>query len=426
MKIFWSWQSDTEGKTGRFLIRDALQDAIDKLRQSPDVEEPVREDLHLDHDIQGVSGSPDLARTIFGKVEASEVVVADVTPVGTTSSDKKLINSNVAIELGYALHALTDRNVLLVFNSYYGEHEDLPFDLRHKGGAIVFRLAPDAGREEIEAERKSLKDQFVRALKPFVERGPSGRPTSQFEETPSTDNSAVYFFRREVLASDVDRALAYPDKGLCYLRLVPKLALANELDLATLKSEVLAAPLLSDAGYSSVLVALNRYGAISCTFVESGLTASTQLFQNGEIWCVGSSLIRAERGEAPEYLKLPWLSVFALERTYYDTVRGVVRFATEKLGLKPPWDLELGLAAVDGVYLNLGTDQFREQEGPVRKNEIVYRSLVADGYAETLDAPLAKFFSKIFDSVGEKRPSSFNGFPPNRPHLDRRQLGSRS
>jgi hypothetical protein len=99
MKVFWSWQSDTPGKTGRHLIRDALMDAIDHLKRSPDIDEPARE-LHLDQDIQDVSGSPDLVLTILRKIDASVVVVADVTLVGETRANKKLINSNVAIELG--------------------------------------------------------------------------------------------------------------------------------------------------------------------------------------------------------------------------------------------------------------------------------------------------------------------------------------
>jgi hypothetical protein len=78
----------------------------------------------------------------------------------------------VAIELGYALHARTENNVLLVFNSHYGAREDLPFDLRHKGGAIVFNLPPSAGREEIEAQGKVLKDQFTQKLKPFLTSKP--------------------------------------------------------------------------------------------------------------------------------------------------------------------------------------------------------------------------------------------------------------
>jgi hypothetical protein len=169
MKIFWSWQSDTPEQIGKYLVRDALKSAIDKLKQSEDIEEPTRDDLHLDQDTQGTPGSPDLVPTIFGKIEKSEVVVADVTLVGKTDEDKRLINSNVAIELGYALRACTDARVVLVFNKHYGKHEDLPFDLRHKGGAVDFDLAPEAHRKEIAETRKLLADSFVRKLTPILQ-----------------------------------------------------------------------------------------------------------------------------------------------------------------------------------------------------------------------------------------------------------------
>ena len=39
--MFWSWQSDTPGKTGPFLVRDVLKDAIDKLKQTSLIEEPI-------------------------------------------------------------------------------------------------------------------------------------------------------------------------------------------------------------------------------------------------------------------------------------------------------------------------------------------------------------------------------------------------
>ena len=95
MKVFWSWQSP--GNIDRYLVRDALSEAIEKLKQDKEVEDAPR-DLHLDHDIKNVPGSPDLVRTILGKIEKSEVVVADVTIVGRTPEGKYLINSNVAIE----------------------------------------------------------------------------------------------------------------------------------------------------------------------------------------------------------------------------------------------------------------------------------------------------------------------------------------
>lgn len=171
MKIFWSWQSDTPGKIGRFLVRDALNDAIEKLKADNEVEEAAR-DLHLDHDVKDVAGSPDLVRTILAKIEKSEVVVADVTIIRKTKGGKGLINSNVAIELGYAFHACGDEKTVMVFNKYYGKHEKLPFDLRHKGGAVDFNLKPEADKSEIAMARRSLADALIRKLRPLVE-GPA-------------------------------------------------------------------------------------------------------------------------------------------------------------------------------------------------------------------------------------------------------------
>jgi hypothetical protein len=93
--------------------------------------------MHVDQDRKGISGSPDLARVIFEKIEQSAVFVADVTPLGVVLNEKKTpakkpINPNVAIELGYALHALTDRALLMVMNEHYGSRADLPFDLQSK------------------------------------------------------------------------------------------------------------------------------------------------------------------------------------------------------------------------------------------------------------------------------------------------------
>jgi hypothetical protein len=125
MKIFWSWQSDTPGKVGRHFIRAAILEAINLLKQAPDVEEPKerdnREAIHLDQDRQGVSGSPDLVRTILEKIDKSAVVVADVTPVSTISPhkaneaqipEKRNMNPNVAIELDTLYGLLANKNCL--------------------------------------------------------------------------------------------------------------------------------------------------------------------------------------------------------------------------------------------------------------------------------------------------------------------------
>ena len=213
MKVFWSWQSDTPGKIGRFLIRDAIKDAIEILKQQPDIEEPTerdnREAIHLDHDIQGTTGSPDLVRTILDKIDAAAVVIADVTAVGHCPADtagnkdstagKPLLNSNVAIELGYALKSVTDSRVLVVFILHFGRHEDLPFDLRHIGGAITFRLSPIATADQIKEQKRALTQTFVNRLKPFLS---SSSPSVRKEiiEVPSTFSKAVFFAHSEKLA----------------------------------------------------------------------------------------------------------------------------------------------------------------------------------------------------------------------------------
>ena len=165
MKIFWSWQSrflPTKDIGVAFFVRDALRSGPgteDRRRRVEPLEREAAAKLALDSDRQGVPGSPDLAATIFDKIEAADVFVADVTLVGATPEGKKLINSNVAIEYGHAHKALSFRRVLMVQNHHYGDGDALPFDLRQKSWPLHYTLAPDATKAEIAAERTKFKNQ---------------------------------------------------------------------------------------------------------------------------------------------------------------------------------------------------------------------------------------------------------------------------
>ena len=67
--------------------------------------------------LKDVTGSPAHADTIKRKNRASRVFIGDVTPVSKIpkrkgakdSREKRNMNPNVAIELGYAQHALVQR-----------------------------------------------------------------------------------------------------------------------------------------------------------------------------------------------------------------------------------------------------------------------------------------------------------------------------
>lgn len=432
MKIFWSWQSDTQGKTGRFVVRDALEEAIKKLKQAPDIEEPTaqatREGLHLDQDVKNTPGSPDLARTILAKIDASQVVVADVTITGRTGGqgvapDKKLINSNVAIELGYAFRSRGDENVILVLNAHYGVHEDLPFDLRHKGGAVVFDLPPDADRPRIEAEKKKLISQFSAKLQPYLQTVTAIAPS--FQETPSSYVKATYFAEGEILAQigePVDLLeYIYDTKQLAYIRLIPTKGLGKPIPLATLRQEASHMPLLWQ-GYGS-FQGHNRYGAIA---FEPGdpprqgpatlrLKASTQLFPNGELWSIGTDIIVTERGARPAWIKVPFVHSLTFERLYYDTLGGLIAAAKSQLGLSPPWQIELGLVGTDGVHVVGMPDPDNSQWGPVRQSEIIQRMILNEDTQDAVNTILLSFYEHLYDATGYPRPPRLHGFPPSRP-----------
>src|SRR5438876_9492524 len=95
--LFYSWQSDLPNATNRSLILDALERAAKRIRTDDSVTvEPV-----LDRDTQNVPGAPDIAHTIFQKIEKAAAFVADVSIINA-GIGRPTPNPNVLIELGYA------------------------------------------------------------------------------------------------------------------------------------------------------------------------------------------------------------------------------------------------------------------------------------------------------------------------------------
>ena len=122
--IFYSWQSDSPGKTNLNAIRGALKRACKTL-------EAVDPTLKLvaDEATRDTSGSPNIALKILEKIEAADIFVADVTTVTPPGADRPCPNPNVGYELGYAVAMLGWERVILLFNDQIGNFPaDLPFD----------------------------------------------------------------------------------------------------------------------------------------------------------------------------------------------------------------------------------------------------------------------------------------------------------
>ena len=414
MKVFWSWQSDTPGKIGRHFIRGVLEDTLAQLKAGDELDEPARQDLHLDHDRKGVPGSPDLAKAILEKVRNSVVFVADVTPVGKTNDGKPLINSNVAIELGYALPVVGDDGLLMVFNEAYGVRESLPFDLRHKAGPITYNLPPDANKEQIARARALLVGSFKTALKDCLEakRASIGNVSQDtHDEIPATGSCAEYWDSGEALVSrqmmDVkDDALRYLTPALLYLRIIPKVAMdpLKERETSDLVFGIKVQPLNSHIGRGASH-GRNKHGGMTFSFVVNNgrgvLLSSTQIFRNRELWGIDSTILTKEK-TIPSRI---------YEEVLISGLNHYISFGEKHLGYKCPLIIEAGAACVEGYRMAMGQGYTERYWGPVFRPNICSRQELVDTRQESINLVLINIFEDFFDAVGASRPVNFNGFP---------------
>jgi hypothetical protein len=141
--IFYSWQSDTNGACNRTFIGDALKAAAVQLR----LDATVLESPRIDSGMEGISGTPEVASIMFQKIRESGLFVGDVTLTGEAhrhdGEKRKVPNSNVSLEMGYAAGVLGWDRVICAMNEHFGKRSDLPFDVRNRRFPINYSLAPD-------------------------------------------------------------------------------------------------------------------------------------------------------------------------------------------------------------------------------------------------------------------------------------------
>jgi hypothetical protein len=413
VRVFYSWQSDTPGRTGRHFVREALAVAIaglaEEVKEVDDAERP-----ELDHDTKGVAGSPDLAPTILAKIDASDVFVADVTPVGRTPMGKALMNPNVAIELGYAVKAKGSEALLMVLNGAHGNREDLPFDLRHKRGPIVYTLADDADGAAVAAQGRQLVGALKVALRPYLETKAVAVPA--VEPTPATFCPAAYFERGEPLVpagADMRfrKGLQFTADRLLYLRLIPEVAMADlrERDAVDAVSHGLVGPLESGGGYSS---GRNRFGGIvfNGNYEEGALKSTTQVFLNRELWGIDATIL-AHQVVMRNKTILSVIPPALVEQMFLESLREYSTFARDRLGVTPPVRVVAGATNVRDFYIPMDAGYIERFWGPVHRQHIEYAGTLNSWEDNEVDRVLLELFEMFFDACGRARPPGLNGFP---------------
>ena len=372
--------------------------------------------MELDHDRKGVAGSPDLARTILEKIEAAAVIVADVTPVGIVpvaaqdygnKQPKKLINSNVAIELGYSLRARSDRSLLMVMNAHYGSRSDLPFDIAHKSGPIMFTLAPEADKATLAAEATKLKAEFVRAIRLcIVDQVDEKKAQNVFEPSKPLERQGRFFAPGTILASvgqPGEQNFHFKHDRIAYIRIYPTFATTTITRASLSKIFDEGRPMAMSSSDFGNITSRNEFGPITFRFEgHNFITSLTQGIKNGELWGLTSEIFAKREFKSPQTgIAEPAtiLPMVTFEKLFVRVLRNYVK-VEGALGLSLPYQVVMGLVGLRDVYLTVpvgGPFGNGRVVGPIREDQVERAYTLATDDDGAIKKLLREFFCEIYD-----------------------------
>lgn len=354
MKVFWSWQSDRPVKVTKTFVQEALNEALQIVANDLDLSPAERPEL--DHDTKGEPGLVEIVNTIFSKIEKASVFVADVTPIAETGQGKKVPNPNVMIELGHAMKAIGHQSIILVANSAYGGRpEDLPFDLRHRRGAITYHLRDGDDDDRISAVRQKLIEDLSSALRLNLGAAISARDTLlEFAKHPSRIGDASIWLQEneqirhgDFFGGAIERVLDIVGETRSYLRIAPASwsgQKPSRLDVHNAKGDERLWPLGAlqngDGGP-------NKLGVISVGLWKGQpgkCHTATQWFdKTGEIWGFDAGIAMSFNEAEPRYI-----GGHRLLKDWSTLLSKVIAFY-KKHGANGPHRVEVGVVGLDGV-----------------------------------------------------------------------------
>lgn len=410
MKIFWSWQSDIKRKVSQDFIRDCLDTAAKELSKEVDIE---GRSIEVDHDTKGVPGSPPIVDTILKKIEEADLFFGDVTPVAETFAGKKVMNPNVAIEMGYAVHALSDSKIIGIMNDAFGGISDLPFDLRHKRAPISYTLKEDATADDIQKEKQKIVGILKKILKFYID-GETKEKTSFGKE------SVIYFDKDNPIlrrssdpwGAEKNQPLMVADTdSYIYIRIKPlspvRISKSKAKDLLFKNNNFSATPLFNQPDHTPEI---NKYGAIIAAAeyndgkLKTTLSDFLQLLVNGVFINISFSAINLLRRR-----KNP-LFVSTLNRAFSKGIKDGLGILSEVLDdtKEASVFIDLGIVGVAGVSLS--------RPGLIDTTKIYSSSVVGpledDSYTKSYQGPLQEiddekikslmrnFIESLFEDIG--------------------------
>jgi hypothetical protein len=417
--VFFSWQADTPTRIGRNFLKEVLEEVCTGIASDTDVDEALR-DVEVDSDTQGVAGQPPIVETIFKKIDASAVFVADMTFVGARTDGRSTPNPNVLIEYGWALRGLGHSRVICVMNTAYGlpTSESLPFDLRHVRWPIGFSLPDGASREQRAQQRRELVATLNKAIRLSLATVSTARvePSRGFPAAEPKDGPARFRRKGESVGFEDDhfpsfqsaREVVLSSGPARWLRVMPvsepgKLWPTHQLKEVATQNRAGLMPLAASYGGYSYVRADDGFGIYRAVaqLAQDAQSESIEIsslafaFETGEIWSIDSD----------------WLAHDA-KRFHFvenDFSRGLAAYARflQALGISAPYRWIAGIAGTKGRYfiypVQSGHYRMNPDVGPLCAADSIEAEGQYDG-AENVTTAMLPFFKKIFEKCGLPRP----------------------
>jgi hypothetical protein len=410
--VFFSWQSDTPYANGRNFIRAALDQACKNIAADTTIDESVRE-LEADSDTQGVAGQPPIVDTIFKKIDAAAVFLADMTFTGTRPNGKGPVpNPNVLIEYGWAVKSLQHNRVIYLVNAAYGEpsRDNLPFDLAHLRWPITYNLFEDAAPEARVKEKEKLTAILEKAIRTSLKTLPPVviPPVSGFVKKITEDGPARFRKPGEAIGLYDD----FGDRSLevhlssgpaLWLRIMPAHELGKTFSFQDLRNKrknnaLFVKPLFDGGGSYGDVQAIDGMGVYKGKPQDqrSKTIASDSIafvFKTGEIWSIDAYRLTAKKNDIP-----------FLEEVFSSHLEGYVELL-QSLDLKFPFRWIAGMTGVKGrhLYVPPPPKHMNIGDGPTCFAETIEtEGLYVEG--QTATEALMPFFKEIYESCGVSRP----------------------
>jgi len=151
-RIFYAYSTHEDNQTNLY---DGISNALNKPN-----------DIEV-FDADYKSGTFDLATQIYRMIDECDLFIADVTPesvIGEEPNKKFIFNSNVMLELGYALSSKNREQLLIIYNENNIKPEDMPFNIKNLHMKTYSILSPTDLADEIERFVNPQTSEIIQCL----------------------------------------------------------------------------------------------------------------------------------------------------------------------------------------------------------------------------------------------------------------------